>query len=330
MAGATRRARLRRGRRAARADRRLRRGDRALLRPGRTADRDPQRPPPAAAACTAPERRRAPPFAFTAGRLWDEGKNLRTIDRAAGRLAGSVPVLAAGPTDGPGGARIALHHARPLGRLRADEIARRLAERPIFVSAARYEPFGLSVLEAAQAGCALVLSDIPTFRELWDGAADFVPADDDRALAAAIERAARGPAPASAPRRERGPTATRSRPWPPEPPRCTARCSGDAPPPRRRRRPPPREARLLHPLARLLLEPRQRAFPARRAARAAARRPRGAAPSSPRGPGACRTCCGTTATPGWTPFARAYPDLSSRDLRAISARSKPRWTAPTR
>jgi glycosyltransferase involved in cell wall biosynthesis len=43
----------------------------------------------------------------------------------------------------------------------------------IFVSPALYEPFGLSVLEAARAGCALLLSDIPTFRELWDGAAIF-------------------------------------------------------------------------------------------------------------------------------------------------------------
>ncbi|MFL5224058.1 MAG: glycosyltransferase, partial [Microvirga sp.] len=50
----------------------------------------------------------------------------------------------------------------------------------------RYEPFGLAVLEAAQAGCALVLSDIPTLRELWDGAALFVAADDDAAIAAAI------------------------------------------------------------------------------------------------------------------------------------------------
>ena len=38
----------------------------------------------------------------------------------------------------------------------------------------RFEPFGLAVLEAARAGCALVLSDIATFRELWDGAALFV------------------------------------------------------------------------------------------------------------------------------------------------------------
>ena len=68
-------------------------------------------------------------------------------------------------------------------------LERLLAERPVFASTAIYEPFGLSVLEAAQAGCALVLSDIPSFRELWEGAADFVPADDDEAIAAAITRA---------------------------------------------------------------------------------------------------------------------------------------------
>ena len=56
----------------------------------------------------------------------------------------------------------------------------------VFVSPALYEPFGLAVLEAAQAGCALVLADIPTFRELWDGAALFVPPSDDRAIAATL------------------------------------------------------------------------------------------------------------------------------------------------
>ncbi len=128
----------------------------------------------------------APPenSVFTAGRLWDEGKNLPTLDRAAARLP--VPVRAAGPLAGPNGATIALRHVEALGRLDQAAIERRLRARPIFVSAARYEPFGLAVLEAAQAGCALVLSDIPTFRELWDGAAVFVPADDDEALAHAV------------------------------------------------------------------------------------------------------------------------------------------------
>lgn len=125
------------------------------------------------------------PFVFTAGRLWDEGKNFSAIDRAASRI--SVPVLAAGPLEGPNGARVEAHHAKALGRLGDAEIVRYLAARPVFVSTARYEPFGLAVLEAAQAGCALILSDIPTLRELWDGAALFINADDDVALSAEIE-----------------------------------------------------------------------------------------------------------------------------------------------
>src|SRR5207248_306231 len=49
-------------------------------------------------------------------------------------------------------------------------------------------PFGLGVLEAAQAGCALVLSDIPTFRELWEGAALFAPPEDPAAFADAFDK----------------------------------------------------------------------------------------------------------------------------------------------
>ncbi|WP_205772400.1 glycosyltransferase family 4 protein [Microvirga calopogonii] len=125
-------------------------------------------------------------FVFTAGRLWDEGKNFAAIDRIASRL--TVPVLAAGPLDGPNGTHVDVSHARPLGRLSDSEVARHLNREPIFLSMARYEPFGLAVLEAAQRGCALVLSDIPTFRELWGGAASFVAPDDERAAAAEIDR----------------------------------------------------------------------------------------------------------------------------------------------
>src|SRR5690606_35787981 len=50
----------------------------------------------------------------------------------------------------------------------------------------RYEPFGLAPLEAALAGCALVLADIPTYRELWEGCGEFYPPGDAAALAAAI------------------------------------------------------------------------------------------------------------------------------------------------
>jgi glycosyltransferase involved in cell wall biosynthesis len=62
-------------------------------------------------------------------------------------------------------------------------LARQYAGAAVFASIARYEPFGLAVLEAAQSGCALVLSDIPTFREFWHDAATFVPTDDPDRLA---------------------------------------------------------------------------------------------------------------------------------------------------
>jgi glycosyltransferase involved in cell wall biosynthesis len=123
-------------------------------------------------------------FAFAAGRLWDEGKNAATLDRAAERL--DAPFQAAGSVRGPNGAGIRLEHLHVLGELGAGRIAGLFAARPVFASASLYEPFGLSVLEAAQSGCALVLSDIPTHREMWNGAAIFVEARDDGAFASAI------------------------------------------------------------------------------------------------------------------------------------------------
>ena len=121
---------------------------------------------------------------FSAGRLWDEGKNIVALARAAPTLP--WPVVVAGDVVAPHGGMVALDGVVPLGRLSETGIRDRLAARPIFVSPARFEPFGLTVLEAAQAGCALVLNDIATFRELWDGAARFVDATGPDALASAI------------------------------------------------------------------------------------------------------------------------------------------------
>jgi glycosyltransferase involved in cell wall biosynthesis len=124
-------------------------------------------------------------FVFIASRLWDEGKNAATLDDAAAHL--KVPFQAAGPARGPDGASARFKHLRCIGEISEAEMAGLLATRPIFASAALYEPFGLSVLEAAYAGCALVLSDIPTHRELWAGAAVLVPARDSAGFASAID-----------------------------------------------------------------------------------------------------------------------------------------------
>jgi glycosyltransferase involved in cell wall biosynthesis len=123
---------------------------------------------------------------FTAGRLWDEAKNIKTLDRVAALT--SVPIRAAGATHGPNGTEVTLDHIEALGPLPEPEMRKRFAERPIYVSAALFEPFGLAVLEAAQAGCALVLSDIESLGELWHDSALFVPPHDEEGFAAAIGR----------------------------------------------------------------------------------------------------------------------------------------------
>ena len=122
---------------------------------------------------------------LTVGRLWDEGKNVTALDTAVGNL--NWPVLAAGPTVGSDGSRVACRHLRMLGPLHDTALADQYAEAAIFVSVSLYEPFGLAVLEAAQAGCALLLSDIPTFRELWNGSAIFIPPENPPRIAAALQ-----------------------------------------------------------------------------------------------------------------------------------------------
>lgn len=135
-----------------------------------------------------PARVRACPgtnSALTAGRLWDEVKNLATLDAAAALIP--FPFLAAGDATAPHGETRTAKHLHLLGQLDGNAFAARLEQRPVFVSAATFEPFGLAVLEAAGARCPLVLSDIPTFRELWDGAATFVDAHDAQGFARAVE-----------------------------------------------------------------------------------------------------------------------------------------------
>jgi glycosyltransferase involved in cell wall biosynthesis len=113
---------------------------------------------------------------MAAGRLWDAAKNLTVLDEIAGGL--DWPVVIAGDATHPesGAARFAT--ARLLGVLGPAEMAERLGGAAIFAAPARYEPFGLGILEAGASGCALVLGDIPSLRETWDGAALFVPPDN--------------------------------------------------------------------------------------------------------------------------------------------------------
>src|SRR5690606_19394391 len=92
----------------------------------------------------------------------------------------------AGETDHPDGGRVAIDDVQWLGRLDTNQLADRYSRSAIYALPARYEPFGLSVLEAALSGCVLVLGDIDSLREIWRDAACYVPPHDHRALADTI------------------------------------------------------------------------------------------------------------------------------------------------
>jgi glycosyltransferase involved in cell wall biosynthesis len=74
-----------------------------------------------------------------------------------------------------------------LGLLSERHLSRELSRASIYALPARYEPFGLSVLEAALSGCALVLGSIDSLHENWEGAAIFVNPDDPEELASALD-----------------------------------------------------------------------------------------------------------------------------------------------
>lgn len=106
------------------------------------------------------------------GRIWDEGKNLKLLAMIAEQLP--WPVYVAGSNINPDtGEPVNFENIHFLGSLKQEEVKDWMEKASIFVSPTKYEPFGLAILEAARAGCALVLSNLDTLKELWAGDAAF-------------------------------------------------------------------------------------------------------------------------------------------------------------
>jgi glycogen synthase len=126
------------------------------------------------------------PLVLTAGRLWDEGKGAIDLARAAAALPAAARAVVAGPARHPAGGADFPVDSPGLewrGVLPADELRRLLRRVAVYAATSRYEPFGLAPLEAALSGCALVMTDLPPFRELWEGCARFYAPGDAAALA---------------------------------------------------------------------------------------------------------------------------------------------------
>lgn len=125
------------------------------------------------------------PLVMSAGRVWDEAKNVSTVAKIARRLPWKVCV--AGAQESPEGLRIELPGVIALGHLSEEKLGEWLRRASIYVAPAHYEPFGLGILEAARSGCALVLGDIPSLREIWGDSAEYVDPDDPADLRRCIQ-----------------------------------------------------------------------------------------------------------------------------------------------
>jgi glycogen synthase len=119
------------------------------------------------------------PLVVSVGRLWDTAKNSGLLIDAAASIDGRVVLL--GPERDDAAAQL------------PERVLAWLSRAAVFAEPARYEPFGLAALEAALCGCALVLGDIPTLREVWGDAALFVSPDDPAALIHAVNNLLRDP-----------------------------------------------------------------------------------------------------------------------------------------
>jgi glycosyltransferase involved in cell wall biosynthesis len=132
---------------------------------------------------------------LTVGRRWDAGKN-------AGLLLSEempAPVTIVGSDRHPDGHGEDWEQkpASPNIRLHPHQDERRmvhlLGSAAIYAATSKYEPFGLAPLEAALSRCAIVASDIPSFRELWQGAVLFFRNNDAADLRRALDSLVRDP-----------------------------------------------------------------------------------------------------------------------------------------
>lgn len=126
------------------------------------------------------------------GRLWDAGKqvNLLTQQRHA------FPVCIVGADQPVAAPRVPIRADVKVsteelcvslkGAQTENQLRLLYSKAPIFAATARYDPMGLTMVEAALSRCALIVNDIPCFRETWGDAALYFPANDGEGLSNSI------------------------------------------------------------------------------------------------------------------------------------------------
>jgi glycosyltransferase involved in cell wall biosynthesis len=134
------------------------------------------------------------PSVLAVGRIWDAGKQVSLLTHHTHPLpvcivgadspvpAPKVPIRADVKLD-LDNIRIALRGPQTEAQLRT-----LYSRASIYAATSRYEPFGMTALEAAFSRCAIIANDIPSFREIWGDAALYFRANDAGSLADVIRR----------------------------------------------------------------------------------------------------------------------------------------------
>ncbi|TKK71822.1 glycosyltransferase family 4 protein [Ilyomonas limi] len=121
-------------------------------------------------------------YVFSMGRIWDEAKNIQLLIKASSHIY--YPIKLAGDNRFENNSSsIESDNIIYLGKLSMQEVAVQLSTAAVYVLPATYEPFGLSILEAALSGCALVLGKIESLQEIWGDSAVYVNTNDVDELA---------------------------------------------------------------------------------------------------------------------------------------------------
>ena len=130
------------------------------------------------------------PAVLSVGRLWDAGKNVGLLTQFEPQVATYI----VGSEHHPDRGKTTLISAAGWNRIRMKgpqnegQLRELFAQAAIYAATSRYEPFGLAPLEAALSRCAIVASDIPTFREIWGDAVLYFRGNDAENLREQIAR----------------------------------------------------------------------------------------------------------------------------------------------
>ncbi len=128
---------------------------------------------------------------LSVGRLWDAAKQVSLLTQSDCDL----PVVIAGATEHPDEAYrageelfVGAGTVELKGSQTPEQLQALFGRAAIYAATSRYEPFGLAPLEAALSRCALVVNDIPSFRELWGETACYFRTNDPDSLRETIAK----------------------------------------------------------------------------------------------------------------------------------------------